>query len=116
MDFIVNNWAIIIVVVIGLSAIVTTAVHFFNKNKNEQIEKVREWILYAVTIAEKELGSGTGRLKLRYVYDMFVVKFPWLARIISFECISALVDEALKEMNDLLATNSAVKNYVNNTK
>ena len=52
---------------------------------NEQLKKVKEWLLWAVAEAEKELGSGTGQLKLRYVYDMFIVKFPSLAKIISFE-------------------------------
>lgn len=42
---------------------------------DKQLNKVREWLLYAVTKAEKELGGGTGQIKLRYVYDMFVARF-----------------------------------------
>ena len=47
------------------------------------LNKVREWLLYAVTKAEKELGAGTGKLKLRYVYDMFVARFEWLSMMLS---------------------------------
>jgi hypothetical protein len=79
-----------------------------------QIAKVKEWLLYAVTMAEKELGGGTGKLKLRYVYDLFLTKFSWLAKVITFEQFSALVDEALEEMKRLLESNNAVKEIVNN--
>ena len=37
---------------------------------------VKEWLLWAVTQAEQYLGSGTGALKLRYVYDLAVEAFP----------------------------------------
>ena len=51
---------------------------FVKRPHTEQLKSVKEWMLFAVTKAEKELGSGTGKLKLRYVYDMFIAKFPWL--------------------------------------
>ena len=73
----------------------------------------KEWMLWAVTKAEKELGSGTGKLKLRYVYDMFVTKFPWLEGVISFEMVSMMVDDALEEMREMLETNKAVQEFVN---
>lgn len=78
----------------------------------KQLAKVREWLLYAVTMAEKELGGGTGKIKLRYVYDWFLTTFPWLAKAISFEVFSGLVDEALEEMKGLLETNKSVGKYI----
>ena len=54
-----------------------------------------------------------GKLKLRYVYDMFVTKFPWLDDVISFEMVSMMVDDALEEMREMLETNKAVKEFVN---
>ena len=60
-----------------------------------------------------ELGSGTGKLKLRYVYDMFIAKFPWLGKVVSFEMVSMMVDDALEEMRVMLESNKAVKEYVN---
>ena len=79
---------------------------------NSQITKVKEWLLWAVTEAERELGSGTGQLKLRYVYDMFIVKFPFLVKVISFEHFSVLVDEALDKFRTLLETNQKLKDYI----
>ena len=74
---------------------------------------MREWLLYAVTKAEKELGGGTGQIKLRYVYDMFVARFAWLARVISFEAFSMMVDEALERMKKMLESNKAMQDFVN---
>ncbi len=31
------------------------------------IDKIRSWLLWAVTQAEREFGSGTGKLKLAFV-------------------------------------------------
>lgn len=115
MKFIIENWYIIIAAIAALVVGVVMCVRFFKNSSEEQLKKVREWLLYATTLAEKELGGGTGKLKLRYVYDMFVTKFPWLADIISFERFSKLVDDALVDMNELLKTNTAVKEYVTQT-
>ena len=112
MDFIVNNWYVIVLAIAAIIIGIFAINKFFRKNINEQIDNVKEWLLYATTLAEKELGSGTGKLKLRYVYDMFASKFPWLVKIVSFESFSKLVDEVLVEMNELLSSNSAVKKYV----
>ena len=75
MKYIVENWFVIV----GLIAVLTAggyAVYVFVKMPSDkQLNKVREWLLYAVTKAEKELGGGTGQIKLRYVYDMFVARF-----------------------------------------
>ena len=67
-------------------------------------------------MAEKELGSGTGKLKLRQVYDMFTARFPWLAKIITFDKFSEMVDEALVTMNELLDSNEAIHEYVDGDK
>jgi len=77
-----------------------------------QLEKVKEWLLFAVIQAEKDLGGGTGQLKLRTVYDMFVQRFPDLAAFLPFNAFSDLVDEALEEMRELLAKNTAVQTFV----
>ena len=112
MDFIVENFSIIMTIAVVLAVAVVGVVRFYKSGTEKQLTKVREWLLYAVSLAEKELGGGTGKLKLRYVYDMFVVKFPWLAKVISFERFSTIVDESLEEMNKMLATNDAVANFV----
>lgn len=113
MEFISNYWFLIIV---GLALIATTAyiiIGYFKRPTDEQITKVKEWLLLAVAQAEKELGSGTGQLKLRYVYDLFLGKFGFLAKVIAFESFSLLVDEALEKFKEILNSNQAIKDYVN---
>ena len=106
MKYIVENWFVIV----GLIAVCAAggyAVYVFVKMPSDkQLNKVREWLLYAVTKAEKELGGGTGQIKLRYVYDMFV------ARVISFEAFSMMVDEALERMKKMLESNKAMQTLV----
>ena len=112
MEFIINNWYIILAVLAVLAAAGVAGYRFFNLPSEAQLAKVREWLLWAVTGAEKELGGGTGKLKLRQVYDLFVTRFSWLARIISFDLFSAMVDDALEDMREMLKNNRAVKELV----
>ena len=113
MKFITENWFVLVafaaVAVAGGCAVYS----FVKMPTDKQLKKVREWLLYAVTKAEKKLGGGTGQLKLRYVYDKFVKRFPWLAWAISFERFSAMVDEALEKMKGMLASNKAMQELVN---
>lgn len=71
--------------------------------------KAKEWIKYAVCVAEEELGSGTGQLKLHMVYDMFVEKFPALASVLPFNIFSKWVDLALEWMREQLEKNEMIK-------
>lgn len=71
--------------------------------------KVKEWLKYAVCIAEEELGSGTGQLKLRRVYDMFIDAFPVMSSIMPFNIFSKLVDVALEWMREQLEKNESFK-------
>ena len=112
MEFIINNWYIILAVLAVLAAAGVAGYRFFNLPREAQLAKVREWLLWAVTGAEKELGSGTGKLKLRQVYDLFVTRFSLLARIVPFELFSSMVDDALEEMREMLKNNKAVKDLV----
>lgn len=112
MNYITENWFVLV----GLMAVVAAggyAIYVFVKMPSDkQLCKVKEWMLYAVTKAEKELGGGTGQIKLRYVYDMFVARFTWLAKTISFEMFSMMVDEALDKMKTMLESNKAMQELV----
>ncbi len=112
MDWIIDNWSLIVVAIAVVGGVFAWAKNIVLKSTEEQIALVKKWLLWAVTKAEKELGGGTGELKLTSVYDMFVQRFPWVAKVISFERFSKLVDDALKEMRDMLETNSKAKEYV----
>ena len=109
MEFIIDYWVIALVVVLAL---VYKIAVFMKSPSQNQLAQVKEWLLYAVAQAEKKLGSGTGQLKLRYVYDLFILRFGTLARMISFETFSTLVDEALYVFRDMLRDNEAVSKYV----
>lgn len=112
MNFLANNWYIILALIAAIAIGVYTIAVFIKMPTTEQLLKLKEWLLYAVTEAEKELGSGTGQIKLRYVYDMFIVKFPYLSKTVSFESFSNIVDEVLENFRDMLNTNKKLKNYV----
>ena len=109
----------IVIGLVCLVAIVGVCVYDFVKlGKEKQLEKVKEWLLLAVVEAEKQLGGGTGKLKLRFVYDMFIEKFKFLSMLVSFETFSLMVDDALDKMKEMLETNKQIKVYVegNNVK
>lgn len=113
MNWIINNWSFLVVVACAC------VVGFFYVNKfakmpnEEQIARVKQWLLFAVLEAEKTYKSGTGALKLRYTYDLFVERFGALAAVVTFETFSKWVDEVLKEMRHILETNKDIEAYVN---
>lgn len=112
MEFIIENWPLLVGAAAIVAAAAVAVVRFVGLPTQAQLEKVREWLLWAVTEAEKDLGGGTGKLKLRQVYDLFVTRFPWLAKLVSFELFSQMVDDALEEMREMLNTNQAAKAFV----
>lgn len=116
MNFIINYWYVILGIV-ALLVIAGFAIYkFVGLPTKSQVAKIKEWLLYAVTKAEKELGQSTGALKLRTVYDLFIAKFPVAAKIVSFETFSAWVDDALVEMKKMLENNEAIKELIINNK
>lgn len=101
--FLSENWYVIVVVLILLFGIYYTIT-----NK----EKVKEWLKWAVTTVEKELGTKTGQLKLRKVYDMFIERFPVFSKLVPFSTFSIWVDEALIFLRNQLENNEAIKAFV----
>jgi len=116
MDFLINYWWVIVIGIAAIAVVVYAIYAFAKRPTSEQIQKVKEWLLYAVTEAEKELGGGTGQIKLRYVYDMFLSKFPFLTKVISFDTFSTLVDEVLEKFRAILESNNKLKDYVESGK
>lgn len=112
MNWVAENWFLLVALAAVLGVSACAVYRFVGLPTEKQLGKIKEWLLYAVTMAERELGGGTGRLKLRYVYDWFLKTFPWLAKVVSFELFSSLVDEALEEMKRLMESNAAVSELV----
>jgi hypothetical protein len=102
------------VIIIAIVAILIGifAIWFFRLSKEKQMQIIKEWLLLAVIKAEKELGDGTGQIKLRFVYDLFIDKFRFVSMFISFSQFSDLVDLALITMKDMIANNNQVKEYI----
>ena len=96
--------------------VIMFVITFLRMGQQQQMKMISEWLLLAVVQAEKELGGGTGEIKLRYVYDKFIQKFGKMAMIISFEQFSSMVDVALDKMRNMLSSNTQLVNYVNNNK
>ena len=74
----------------------------------------KNWLVWAVAEAEKMLGSGTGQLKLQYVYNMAVTKFPIVSKLLPFNLFRKLVDSALDVMNDMIENNSSIAEAITN--
>ena len=112
MELLINYWYVIVGVIAVLIMIGIAIYKFAGLPTKSQVEKIKEWLLFAVTKAETELGEKTGQLKLHTVYDMFIVRFPSVARIVSFETFSSWVDEALVEMKKMLENNKQIETIV----
>lgn len=108
LTFIKEYWFILVFIVAFIAVITIKVYNWLKQPTSEQMQQIQEWLLYAVAKAEEVLGSGTGQLKLRYVYDMFVTKFPAIAVFISFDTFAKMVDKALDEFKELLDTNPAI--------
>lgn len=68
----------------------------------------KNWLVWAVSEAEATFGSKTGKLKLRYAYDLAIKQFPIIAKIIPFTLFSKFVDSALKVMRDMIENNKSI--------
>lgn len=113
MAFLVDNWFLIVVLIAMIVVAIVAVKKYAQLPTDEQIKNAKEWLLYAVTLAEKEFSDGgMGKLKLRSVYEQFLTKFPWLAKVITFTEFSFMVDEALDEMKHLLETNKNIQSFV----
>ena len=104
MDFVVNNWGFMLIILAAIVGVVDLV-------RNDKI-KAKKWLLFACLEAEREFGSKTGVIKLRYVYELFISTFPLLSKFVTFEAFSEMVDEALVEMQHYIDTNMKIFEYV----
>lgn len=107
-----DNALIALIILLGLCAAGIMICCFLKLSREKQIEMIRQWLLFIVIEAEKELGGGTGAVKLRFVYDKFIKRFKFMSKVISFETFSALVDEALETMRFMIQNNPHVATYI----
>ena len=114
MNWLVENWYLIVAAVALVGAAATVAYRFLGQPSEKQKEKIKEWLIWACIEAERGLQSGTGQLKLREVWNLFcaVPAFGWVARIISFDTFSGWVTEALSTVKRMLVENPRLASYV----
>ena len=108
MNWLIENWYLLVVGTATAVVVCLAIYKWAGKPTKEQIANIKEWLLFAVIEAEKELGAGTGQIKLRQVYDMAIQRFKWLS-VIPFRTFSQWVDDALAKMKKVMAENEKVK-------
>ena len=97
----------IVYIAIGVILLCGLICFIINQNKS-----VKEWLLLAVSEAEKMYGGKTGRLKLRQVFEGFIKLFPIFSKFVTFGKFSKWVDIALSEMKIMLGSNKAMQEYI----
>ena len=76
------------------------------------INGFKNWLVLAVTEAEKMFGSKSGQLKLRYAYELAATRFPIVAKLIPFNVFGSMVDNALVIMRTMIEKNQNIADIV----
>lgn len=94
-----NYWGSIILVVLIIVVFIVAIKVGYKK-------QIKQLLLALVVKAEKEYGSGTGKVKFSAVCNWIYDKLPPIARIfITSKDIENLIETAVLEMKDYLAKN-----------
>ena len=103
MQWLQDNYSLLIVV-----AIVVVYLVLMGKSS------LKNWLLYAVSEAESDLGEGTGKLKLVQVYTAFVSAYPIFSKILPFAAFSYMVDQVLVKMREMIENNDNIASAILN--
>ena len=106
LNFIIANWDFLLLIVAAVAALVFFA---FKGNKSVVMK-----MLYAlVTEAEKELGGGTGALKLASVISTIYPKLPTVIKLfITEKTLTKWIEEALETAKETWKKNAAIAEYI----
>lgn len=112
MEFLLQNWFLIVCGLAVLVGALTYIIGFAKKPTSEQIKNIKEWLYLAVLNAEKEFGDGMGKIQLKAVYEKAVSLFPWVGFFpySKFEELVALALASVKE--DLKTEGTAAYTYM----
>lgn len=103
LNFINENWTMIVAIVTLILAIGKKAIEFFNKSQEEKIEiakaQIKETMLRLVTEAENDYleWQKSGEIKRAQVIDEIFAMYPILSKVANQEEIIAWIDDAIKE-------------------
>ena len=103
-----NTIISILPIIFVLAIFIIAGILYLKGQKN----KAQDWLIWAVSQAESYLGGGTGKLKLRYVYDLFIEKFPIFSTLVTFSTFEGWVDVALDTMKQYIKTNPAIADVI----
>lgn len=105
-NFILANWDFILLIVAAISVVVFAV---FKGNKSVVMK-----MLYAlVTEAEKDLGSGTGSLKLATVIEAIYPKLPAIIKMfVTDKTLQKWIEDALATAKTAWEKNANIANYI----
>lgn len=124
LQFINDNWSLIITIV-GLLIALYRKVNNYLKLTNEEkvriaIEQLRLIMLDLITEAEEIYKSKTGKLKRSYVFDKIYEKYAILKVVMNQEELEAkideIIDENLETLEELLNNSEEFYNRIYNNK
>ncbi len=95
----VNATMIAIAIATGAGLLLGISLPYMKRNYREYIVNI---LVYLCACAENSLKEGTGALKLAKVYSEFTANYPALAQLVTFKEFSALVDQALARLKDMM--------------
>lgn len=120
MRWIIDNWSLLAAILAAVAVAYIRVRKYLEasddekkKQRDAMVKALEAWLLRGVTEAEKDLGGGTGKLKLRAVYERALELFgPGMAELVPFDEFDELVQGPLEEMRKMLEGNKAAANYV----
>lgn len=81
--------------------------------KRGETAKLERVLFALVTAAEKQLGSGTGALKLSTVMSWLYERIPAIVRLLYTEKeLEKIVEDALEKAKEQWEQNASVKGYI----
>lgn len=95
----VNTTMIAVAIAAGAGLLLGISLPYMKRNYREYIVNI---LVYLCACAENSLKEGTGALKLAKVYSEFTANYPALAQLVTFKEFSALVDQALARLKDMM--------------
>jgi len=102
LNWLIENWFLIVIFLCFFGKSIINTINFLLMEPNKRLLFIRENILNLVLIAEKELGSKTGEMKLKLVITTFYKKYPFARLIFPENKLIELIEESVVEMKNIL--------------
>lgn len=100
-----TNWWVKILIYVGVFLISGFLIYLKEKS-------IKRCLVWACSEAERMLGSKTGRLKLKMVYDTFVNSYPIISTFVPFKLFCEWIDIALDELKAMIESNENIRGYI----